>query len=85
VINLTIIVKSKDSILRERENWQAINRREVELFEKVLDFDIFPESNPVVKAMTKVDKLTQKIMDPIDQLSEDKYSNLTTATAFRIR
>jgi hypothetical protein len=57
----------------------------VEFFEKVLDFDISPTNSEVVKAMIRLDKLTDKIMDPLDQLSSEKYLNLKTATAFRSR
>lgn len=47
-----------------------------------MDFDLSPNNNEGVKAMSKLDKRFKKIMDPIDQLDVEKYQGLRISAGF---
>ena len=36
----------------------------------MLDYDISPENNPIIKEMKSLDKTFKKILDPLDELDE---------------
>ena len=59
-----------------------MDKREDELFEKMLDYDISVGNNPVIKGMKSLDKIFKKILDPLDEMDGEKFVNIRLATSF---
>lgn len=62
---------------------EEVDKREGEIFEKMLDYDISSDNNVIVKAMKGVDKTFKKILDPLDEMDEEKFYNVRLAASFR--